>query len=711
MIGEDKYNLIFEHIVYILLHLYSRPNVCRQLVQTIVDHMVHLITVLILPCLKSEIIRFLKSRNCAPDIITTVETIFVDYSNVFKDFLTEDKRFAIFATKGYLPPKSYAIGQQFVEKPGKDKLETDDKNGIRIPLKHSLQQFLKSPGVFPTLLKHIEDLNKNSNFISNIVHGSWFKDKFSSTFNDNNTIILPLTGYFDELTSGNALGSRALETKFGATYLTISCLPPSLASKLSSILFYSLVYAKDLKHCANKNVFKQLVDELNELSKEGLQFVFNNVTYTIVFQLGMFVGDNLGLNQIFDIVSSFKTDYCCRICKATKTEMEEMVKEDVSLLRDEKNYAHDVEIDDPEQTGIYRESVFNSIDNYHIAVNFTGDAMHDLLEGVMKYVLSNIIHHFLKKKNFTLEFLNLQIKNFKFNSFLNWNTPVEIKIDKKTGKPKLKMSAAEMLCFCHHFGLMVGGKIEDQDDYAWKLFKNLKCVLDIILLPRVTEATAKQLEFHVITMNTLYLELFGPLPPKFHFLVHYPRILLKFGPFIHFWCMRFESRHREIKAEANALSGNKNSLISIAIKESLRLCFNFNYSKIKENIIFGPEINYSFPAAVISSIDEDILNNAKFFDKIEVFEETFKIGTILVTENQLNKVVFGKILAILDSNNEIYVVLEQYIEDFFDDHLHAYNVKKNDKILTSLLNDLPDISACSMHDIKEQIYVTVPYLL
>lgn len=210
--------------------------------------------------------------------------------------------------------------------------------------------------------------------------------------------------HYDEFETGNALGSHAGVNKFGAVYTYIACLPPDIASKLSSISFTALVCAKDKNLCTNEEVFKFLIDELNFLRSHGIEINIENTNYRIYFQLALLLGDNIGMNEYLDMVESFKSTPFCRICRASADKWKYMTREDKSILRNRTNYEADCRSNNPQETGIKRESTFNSVRNFHIMENVSFDIMHDFLHGVGCYVIRYIIHEFVfVKKTFYFE--------------------------------------------------------------------------------------------------------------------------------------------------------------------------------------------------------------------------------------------------------------------------------------------------------------------
>lgn len=197
--------------------------------------------------------------------------------------------------------------------------------------------------------------------------------------------------------------------------------------------------------------------------------------------------------------------------------------------------------------------------------------MHDIWEGVAKYILRSIIYEFIfVKRYFDLAELNHRIQSFNYGSFES-NKPPIITLNTVKNKLVLKCSASEMMCLVRYFGIIIGDSVDEKDPY-WLLYKYLRAMVDIILSPRITESLVKEFENRVPKFNALCIKLFGSLKRKFHLLVHYARLFVEFGPLIFIWCMRFESKHRQLKAVANATSCSKNLLKTIAIKQMLKMC-------------------------------------------------------------------------------------------------------------------------------------------
>lgn len=59
------------------------------------------------------------------------------------------------------------------------------------------------------------------------------------------------------------------------------------------------------------------------------------------------------------------------------------------------------------------------------------------------------------------------------------------------------------------------------------------------------------------------------LKPKHHYMSHYPELIIKFGPLIRLWTMRFESKHAYFKQCTRKLRNFKNVCSSLAERHQL----------------------------------------------------------------------------------------------------------------------------------------------
>lgn len=131
--------------------------------------------------------------------------------------------------------------------------------------------------------------------------------------------------------------------------------------------------------------------------------------------------------------------------------------------------------------------------------------------------------------------------------------------------------------------------------------------------------------------HNLYIQFFGPLKPKHHILTHYPTIFDQCGPFVHYWAMRSEQKHRQSKFTANVSCNFKNISHTLAIKSQLKLC---------HQLLSEPGEATSISFGRISIMEEDIyksyfmtIPNKQFFcvSWVDINGTIYKPGMMLIT--------------------------------------------------------------------------------
>lgn len=190
-----------------------------------------------------------------------------------------------------------------------------------------------------------------------------------------------------------------------------------------------------------KIIFSRVVSELNFLEKEGITInLSNGLEKKLFFKLVVVTGDNLGLQTLFGFFESFSANYFCRFCFLPKSLINTVFTEDDCELRDESNY---------DKHGVKQPCIFHEVGDFHVTKNVVVDNMHDWLEGIVRYDLSKILHHFIfENKYFTLTVLNERIQGFNYGKHEKRNAPPNsVSFNNDKNKIINKMSATEMHCF------------------------------------------------------------------------------------------------------------------------------------------------------------------------------------------------------------------------------------------------------------------------
>lgn len=90
------------------------------------------------------------------------------------------------------------------------------------------------------------------------------------------------------------------------------------------------------------------MNEFNNLANKGIIFKIENKSVRVKFVLGLFLGDNLGVNTYFDI-NLYSSNYFCRFCKCSSNKSKCQTREDINSLRTEENYENDVKDNCPKK--------------------------------------------------------------------------------------------------------------------------------------------------------------------------------------------------------------------------------------------------------------------------------------------------------------------------------------------------------------------------
>lgn len=466
-----------------------------------------------------------------------------------------------------------------------------EESSTFMSLKKTLSLYFSQDGVLEDVKQYVSKLPTNDEDLENIIQGTWWKGHVLI----GDSAVIPIYIYNDDIECGNVLGSHSGVNKLNVTYLSVACLAPNKRSRLDHIFPVLITKASNRKFFGNAAIFKPIIDELNVLKKDGISVNISGTVQKLYFRLPLLLGDNLGLNSIAGFTENFSTsNHFCRICRASKVQIKKMVVENSYVLRTEENYTADVQKRNMKTTGIKEPCAWNEVDEFKIVENCGVDLMHDVFEqGVIKYVLVFILRSMIyTHRYFTLNQLNSIISSFNFGVDMS-NKPPPIG-PKHLKQNKLRLSASESLCFLKYFGLLVGPYVP-RNSRLWKLYILLRKLVDALLSPVIPKSALPRLKKLIIQHHTLYMQLSKkPLTAKFHNLIHYPRLIEMFGPPIHYWNMRYESKHRFIKSCANAVATRKNLPVTAGKKCQLKVCHDAFAKKFSEAVLEWGKLEYDW---------------------------------------------------------------------------------------------------------------------
>lgn len=542
-----------------------------------------------------------------------------------------------------------------------------------LDLKFQFQKFFELPNVLSICQKNYEKLISEER-LCNFINGKVFKEKMKNFSNDQ--IVIPFVLYFDDFEVNNPLGSHAGNDSICAIYYSFPTLPQHLLSSLKYIFVAGFIKSKYIKEQGNSACFYKIIEDIKFLEENGINICSANAIKKVYFILGLVLGDNLGMKSIFGFTKSFNCDKYCRLCCRSKADMQNDVQEFPSYMRNFENYFEDVEKDDVKTTGIKENSIFNEIASFHVTQNISADIMHDLFEGVCQYEVSQILLSLMDDKIFSLETLNYRKKMFPYGELEIGNNSPPIQIERLKSN-RIRMSATEMWSFIHFLPLIIGDLVPPENQ-KWKLLTSLIEILDLVLLSKFSPIDLDLLNSSIKHHHKLYIELFGNLKPKHHFMVHYATCISNSGPLKYMWSLRFESKHKEVKKYASVINSRRNIAYSLSLKFCLKFTnFLINWtakdfpnhlqwekeSLIKLNSRYKmldkiPEIDYSKITTCENATYNGLIYKRNFF--LTVRKEAIELHKILEL--------------VLSPKGNLFLITEKINIHSFNKHYQAYEV-------------------------------------
>lgn len=670
------------------IYLYNEPTFSRKSSLDVINNTNQLVS--------SDLERVLRELKDNPE---NLESFLNERINLLQKKQTEHTIFKDLKKEGVLiESHSVVISRQHL--PSKQSVSEEIFEIELIPLRTIFSALFNNTNMLNIIDEYIKSIQHQNEFISNVTQSKWWKEIKSqvATNNDGKTLVIPALVYFDDFEPNNALGSHSSIHKTGAVYVQIPCLPSHLQAKLAHIYLAQLFFSSDRTNFGNSRIFKPLIEELNFLSDVGIT-ISNNDSYNLVKIIPIaLIGDNLGLNSMMGFVECFSAHFYCRICKSKKCDMHYQYKPCSNTIRTIANYEEDVRMDNVSETGIKEESIFNTLSYFHVVNNHSVDFMHDVQEGVCHYVLLFLIKKFANTYNFfTISDLNkrIQLFNYGYQQNINKIVPISEDILKKS---KLKLSASETTMFFKSFGILVGDLIPN-DNKEWKLYIKLRELVSLLMQSPVHNTAHQLLQVLVEEFNQLYTELTEThLKPKFHFLVHYAKVMELMGPIKQFWSMRFESKHSELKKTAHSTQSRRNLIKTMALKHQLRFAHilsHFNDLLINKtecgNLISLDEIQLSHMQEKFNFSK----NSSKMYETkwIERNSISYKKGVVIIVNCYDDDTpIFGEIKNIILIDKKYYFCYQKLSTIGFDEHFYAYEVSHEEQYNCFALDDLKDFS-------------------
>lgn len=423
------------------------------------------------------------------------------------------------------------------------------------PRKNETYQYVSIIETLQNLLSHYDifahDMNShksNDGILRDFCDGEVFE---RNTLFSNDPTALQIMLFFDEFTAVNPFGHQVKNYKIGWFYMLLGNLPPKFRSQLYGIQLVALCLSSSIKCSGFQNVLEPFINDLHILEREGITVCKSDGMYTFFGIVSVVEADNLGAHSIGGFMESFNTHRNCRFCFITKEDMKRKYDYDNFNFRTVETYTEQVSLVENDRSlanvyGLKTRCPLSDLDHFHCINGLPSDIAHDLFEGVMSYVMTNVIKYFVSEGFFSVQDLNNSISSFKFAEMDKSNKPS--KVTDVLSKLKISQSAAQMWCFIRFLPLLVGDKIP-RNDRIWECILLLRDMLFYVCAPALAREHILAMSNIIQEFNESYMNCFPEegLKPKFHYTLHYSKLTLLFGPLVHLQTLRFEGKHNYFK--------------------------------------------------------------------------------------------------------------------------------------------------------------------
>ncbi len=577
MITKFNHDGVFEDSAAFILHLRSKMNMSLASIDFVQNSCSDMMDKL-LTGIKDEVSSIFEEHNISDDRTTNLLHLINSLRQPFIGVESVYKQNNYFRKKNiFIPPEPFTIGYRLENQRTGDLVCSNVRyTGSYVSQKKVFKKFLSLPGVFDTIKTYLE--TSAGDYIDDFKDGEiWQQHPVRLLHaNEKNCLVIPVFDYYDDLEICNVLGSHAGTYKIGVKYTLVKGLPPMLNARLENIFLNTVIVANDRKIFSDKDCFSKYINEMSNLENEGFQLSIHGNIYKIFITMVQVVGDNLGLNSVLGFTESFAASYPCRVCKMRRENFSLCYFENPNLFRNKHGHQEDIAVGNLSQTGVNRDSVYNSLPTFHVVENFAFDIMHDMLEGVCRYVLQYVLKYIIFEKRFiSATLLNERQDIFIFD---HSSRPVHFSEDKiKNGSINIK--AIEMLNIMLGLNLMIGDLIPENDD-VWEMFLLLRQILMIVCGLTFTEGELVYLNILVAEFLQMYVEETKQNATlKFHNMTHYATSIKKVGPLYYVWIMRCEAKHADLK-KCMQCSGNfKNVCQTIAQRHQMKQAALFSKRK------------------------------------------------------------------------------------------------------------------------------------
>lgn len=207
------------------------------------------------------------------------------------------------------------------------------------------------------------------------------------------------------------------------------------------------------------------------------------------------------------------------------------------------------------------------------------------------------------------------------------------------------------------------------------------------------------------------------LRPKHHHLFHYAEMSLQFGPLIHTWTMRFESKHSYLKRCIRSSKNFRNVTKSLAERHQLFQAYQSQGSlfssqvQVSDSTSFHPEL---YDRGIRAAVADFGLNssNSVFTDKVRVRGTSYANGMLVLQRYTKRQLQLGQIASIvIKSETTVLLLLREKTASWVPE-LGVYEIDKNssDKLICKSLDTLNDYAPLSFYHRGARLLIPLKHM-
>lgn len=650
----------------------------------------------------------LTNKSCPPiESVNATTNLILDDLRQFNSSYKRNKFYE--SDRKFVKPKEYGIGTHW-------ELKRDKESKVMLPYHvQSKFNYISLLDTISALFSDAEarqtyfDYNQSSkhaceqNVYIDYCCGAKFKN---NSFFQTNKNCLQLQIYTDGFEICDGLKTKSNFHSQTAVYFTIRNIPPELAYNQNNIHLLALINSSDLKKRETDytNVLEIIVRELKILNSNGIDldggtnlkgeylesrrwYTLKYFILTLIIQridtmsfsttgaLVNFTFDNLGGNQVLGFAESPGVSYPCRTCLCTKEETQYVTVDQPDKHRTIDSYNEAIEIinnagniDYKATKGIREFCVLNELPDFHILDNLNADIMHDLCEGTISILLSNVFKRLVESKMISEKGLNDLVSFFNYGVLNRHHIPSTISFEKKN----LNQNASQTKCLLYHLPYIFAEfKTHDVFKDLWTCVHSLLEIVTICYSSKIKESDLVKLEVAVKCHLECMIRTFKiKLIRKHHHMTHCAHIIRNVGPLVHMSALRFETKHKELKKISKTTNNFRNINKTIANRHVERsLMKNVYENTITHGVMraLNSQLQQKFQE-LLSEFSDRKFAHTKW---LQINSHYYEPGLIL------KYIDFFEILCILRNNEEFYFICSKYEYSEYDAFLNSIIIEKN----------------------------------